>query len=256
MIAFLDVLGMRAIAKGPSAARYLEAYQKTINNAHRQLHANSESFERHNWPPITITTISDSIVVSCPMRESTDIAALFVVSSVVGHIQSDFLKSSILTRGGLSMGDLYHTNNLVMGEALVDAYEIEVHNAIFPRVVLDDKVAVLLETALKHRPITLPFKYIFRHDKDGCIFIDYLRQAAMSNSYKGFDLLRATVHLSCDVSPMKVRQKYMWLRSYAKDAINDFYTVQEEIAERESQSILSQLSEALHNDFRKHLNDE
>jgi hypothetical protein len=63
-------------------------------------------------------------------------SALSILSAVAEHA----LRIGLLVRGGFSFGSIYHTDGVVLGEALVDAYRLESKEAIFPRVVISPRV--------------------------------------------------------------------------------------------------------------------
>jgi hypothetical protein len=50
------------------------------------------------------------------------------------------LRIGALIRGGYSYGRLYHENNVVFGEAMVDAYRPERDVAVYPRAVVSDRI--------------------------------------------------------------------------------------------------------------------
>nr|WP_317187917.1 hypothetical protein [Acinetobacter gerneri] len=47
---------------------------------------------------------------------------------------------NILLRGALTIGEIYHDENMVFGPAMVEAYELESKVAEFPRIILHDKI--------------------------------------------------------------------------------------------------------------------
>jgi hypothetical protein len=50
------------------------------------------------------------------------------------------LRIGILIRGGLSFGEMFHQEGVVLGEAMVDAAELEKTMAVNPRVIVSERV--------------------------------------------------------------------------------------------------------------------
>ena len=49
------------------------------------------------------------------------------------------MSKGILLRGGITVGQLCHKDNIVYGPAMVEAYELESKSAIYPRVIVSEK---------------------------------------------------------------------------------------------------------------------
>jgi hypothetical protein len=79
---------------------------------------------------LQVTVFSDSIVIS-GAREN-----LFGVIWSVIHLQSSLLDLGILIRGGIACGRTFHENDILYGEGMLAAYDLESKAAVYPRVVL------------------------------------------------------------------------------------------------------------------------
>jgi hypothetical protein len=84
---------------------------------------------------------------------------------VVGDIARRALKLGLLIRGGITIGKLYHSNGVVFGEGMVDAYRLESSVAIYPRVVISPRVYTRATTDTQNRILT---------DRDGIFHLNYL----------------------------------------------------------------------------------
>ncbi|WP_445488820.1 hypothetical protein [Rhodopseudomonas sp. RCAM05734] len=101
----------------------------------------------------TISTFSDHIVASYPMSridlgqdEQTTLGlVLFDINLRIARIAAAALSIGFLIRGGVSKGPLYHSNGVVFGSAMVEAYELESRVAIYPRVVLSPSLSRSLD---------------------------------------------------------------------------------------------------------------
>lgn len=80
-----------------------------------------------------ITIFSDSIIVSYPIERMY--ALLFELRQIIQVLSS----CGYLVRGGVSFGKLYHTEKIVVGPAMIEAYDLENKVAKTPRVILNQK---------------------------------------------------------------------------------------------------------------------
>ena len=78
---------------------------------------------------------SDSIVIYCK-ENSADLAQLF---HVIRFLQDQMWLSGICLRGAITIGDMYwppHNENIILGPAMIEAYELESKCAIYPRILI------------------------------------------------------------------------------------------------------------------------
>jgi hypothetical protein len=78
-----------------------------------------------------ITTFSDNVVLSHSLERQRSLIFL------LGMIQVGAAMEGHLVRGGLTAGQIFHTDKAVFGPALNRAYELESKIAVFPRIVVD-----------------------------------------------------------------------------------------------------------------------
>jgi hypothetical protein len=137
----------------------------------------------------TISAYSDSIVISYPLRPTVDALGVGEEMTIAGELmwQARFLvartaamalRFGFLVRGGATIGNLYHAGGIMFGKAFLDAYEIESHTSIYPRVVLAqeilrriDRKDWLGDTA--------------RKGDDGLYYFDYFRILARNDVIPG-----------------------------------------------------------------------
>jgi hypothetical protein len=104
-----------------------------------------------------ISTFSDHIVVTYPEFATLDervddllrpLWTKFVCQDcirVVSAVAERGLRLGLLMRGALTVGELFHGEDAVFGEALVDAYRLESGLAKMPRILVSDRVLKKLE---------------------------------------------------------------------------------------------------------------
>lgn len=90
---------------------------------------------------VNCTCFSDSIVVSVPYDNKNIHYRIFSVIANLLLIGGRLLQGGVLLRGGVTIGKIIHkTNSVVMGPAMIEAYEMECKEAVYPRVILSDKL--------------------------------------------------------------------------------------------------------------------
>jgi hypothetical protein len=130
VVAFVDILGFRSlVSKLPGDSKL-----------HRQLHAalgaikSTGSFAGDSstaQKELEASVFSDSIVISgAPNQVFT------VIWTCVG-LQARLLALGVLTRGGISLGPTFHKEDILYGDGMIKAYDLESKAAIYPRVIVD-----------------------------------------------------------------------------------------------------------------------
>jgi len=129
-----------------------------------------------------LTTFSDLVVVSYRMAALDEVEAhiqtqldslwidmiLQEVQRLTGAIARHALEIGLLVRGGLSFGELYHEGPVVIGKAMIDAYQLESHVAGYPRIVVDPRLyARIPETSRITRLLS---------DTDGMLHVNYFEE--------------------------------------------------------------------------------
>lgn len=100
---------------------------------------NSASDKFHSSREISV--FSDLIVISYAVCNDISILNnLHKLLHSIYFIQEHLANNSILIRGGITCGELYHKGDICIGPALLRAYELEKSHALFPRVIIDPKI--------------------------------------------------------------------------------------------------------------------
>jgi hypothetical protein len=94
-----------------------------------------------------VTTFSDHIVISYPMERVQHLAGgqglfmtLHMAEFLVARVAVAATGLGLLVRGGATVGRLYHSGGVVLGEALVEAYELESRVSVYPRIAVSRKL--------------------------------------------------------------------------------------------------------------------
>ena len=88
----------------------------------------------------------------------------------LAYIGAILFEKGILFRGGLTIGNLIHNENgTVFGQGLIEAYQLESKNAIFPRIILSDKLIQQLNYPLETKHNRYPYHQYLERFTDGCV---------------------------------------------------------------------------------------
>jgi hypothetical protein len=94
-----------------------------------------------------VTTFSDHIIISYPMERVQHFAGgqgllmvLHMAELLVARVAVAATGLGLLVRGGATVGQLYHSGGVVLGKALVEAYELESRVSIYPRIAVSRKL--------------------------------------------------------------------------------------------------------------------
>lgn len=210
VVAFIDILGFKQIIKNTMKDDI--EFRKVANYLNRLKRLDNDSKEGNSGYEITV--FSDSIVISCLTDEKN---WLHSILNKVIEIQLDALSNRILMRGGISLGKLYHKENIVFGPAMVGAYELESKNAIHPRIVLTAGLVQAGMENLDEDKIEGVMEIIKLDTNDDFYFIDYLSN--INNIEQDtYDILNELKHIIEDAlannTDWNIRNKYMWMKTY------------------------------------------
>ena len=112
-------------------------------------------------------------------------------------------------RGAVVVDQLHISDNIVYGLGLVKAYDIESHQAIYPRIIIDQSTLDILNS---NHP------YIAK-DKDGLYFYDFLQKrisqvdSRLQHELKTlkFNIIQNTVN---NINDEKIASKMNWMINY------------------------------------------
>jgi len=127
-VAFIDILGFREIIKrSETDSRLYETLVKTLSEIHAR-----EPIEGEETVDFQFQTFSDSIVISSASSKM----GLAHLLRAICTLTLELMQESLLIRGGIAKGKLYHEKGVMFGPAVIEAYEIEKTIAKYPRVIL------------------------------------------------------------------------------------------------------------------------
>ena len=222
ILCFIDILGFSGIIKS-TISDDKEKTPKTLTKVCEALFFLREILDTIAIHNIETTQFSDSIVISFPWNK--DDWHMLAVFKTIKHIQIVLLyQYDLLLRGGIVIGDVIHTDKLIVGPAMISAYALESKCANSPRIVLDPKVVYrfnILRNSAKKSHVIESDKIIHK-DSDDTSYIDYFnfeKDEIFDNENdkeKYFRKLCQVIADNVGSSDMSIRTKYLWMRNKVK----------------------------------------
>jgi hypothetical protein len=157
-VAYIDILGFSEIIKrSETNPRLYEELVKKLSEIQAR-----EPIEGEEAIDFQFQTFSDSIVVSV----SSELRGLAYLLNAIYIFALDLMQESLLIRGAIAKGKLYHKKGVMFGPAFIEAYRLEQTVAKYPRVVLSK------QTYEDHKASTLePLTITLSEDGPPCVSI-------------------------------------------------------------------------------------
>lgn len=227
---FMDILGYvemqnEATKTGKSA----ELFKRIYNSLNRAINSLNEHIitPGDKWG---IKIFTDNIILSYPLRIDHHESAIGRTARAIAQYQLEMAKDGFFIRGGISRGNLYIDNNLVYGDALLDAYTLESKFAVHPRIITSPSVKKLILEHFTYYATTTnaPQNDIFKLDTDNNIFVDYLFSCFEPIRYdEKIDKETILIHKQHVENGLRKYQetpsvfsKYLWLSAYHNSSID------------------------------------
>ncbi len=130
--AFIDILGFKKLADNNTKETLLNSITPFLF---------SERFIKDCQNKIMVATFfSDSLVLSSDEKNISDLL------SEIRTLINECTLHGLFLRGGVTIGRLYHNNNIIFGPAMNCAYKLESEFAVYPRILLSEEVFRLVIT--------------------------------------------------------------------------------------------------------------
>lgn len=166
-----------------------------------------------------VTQFSDSIVISFKIEEKSEV---FYTLLDLMHIAFEFANKGYLARGGICLGKMIHTDDFIIGPALVNSYKLESKKAIYPRILVDAEViAAGMIFKSDHHDSEFEKESILQclnKDDDGYYYIDFIEKVNSEFNEPNYDLLpylfklEILIKSGLNSSDDRVKLKYNWLK--------------------------------------------
>jgi hypothetical protein len=170
-----------------------------------------------------ITTFSDCLVISFKTTEKDEI--MFTLLEIKWMIMR-LVDRGILCRGAITHGKLIHTQEMLFGPALAEAYILESKAAMYPRVILHaDIIRIAKENSRnssKYDNQDDDLVSLLEKDSDGMYYIDYFAKAQEELDDPQYDFptyiqklgdkIRKGLMGSSSIFKADIKVKYRWMK--------------------------------------------
>ena len=211
VVAFIDILGFSNLVNKKESST--DIIIQIVENLQRiSLEAGMDDEPEYGFTyDRQVSLFSDNIVISYRNEGPAE----YYLTRELMVLQIAMMIVGIHIRGGLTIGKLYHKGSLVIGPALIRAYDLESKVAIYPRIVFDNT--------------TQSDWCMLAEDYDGIYFIDFLGNPSEWSYYiektEGIthkEVLSQIYEACCDIpeiSDLRVKAKHEWLKKYILESI-------------------------------------
>lgn len=234
-VCHVDILGYSQLCKeaimSGTGDLFLEEIRTALNAAYARVRERATTWNGNNSFEIKIFT--DNIVVGYPianLSRGLGEGELGNIFDIFADFQLGLAMEGFLVRGGIALGQHYMDEDIVFGDALIEAVKEDTSGGA-PKVALTSSTVKALQYHLGFYadPATAPQHYDLLQDVDNSIFINYLQQAFIAFPDGGvfcdvFERHKKTLvdGLTKYKGVPSVRAKYEWAARYHNSVIDNF----------------------------------
>lgn len=191
IVAFVDILGFSSMVKSDCESKNGKYYYfETLKNLNERTRKITDC---------NITQFSDSIIFSLPLNKENYQKLI----TILAEYQLQLLYNSILCRGAIAYGKHYKENDFMFSQALIEAYQLELNDAIYPRIIVSQNLFDYFKPDVKS------LEHVLK-ENDGFWFVDYLGIADKDTTQYQLEKLNDIL----DTKNLHVKEKYYWLYRY------------------------------------------
>jgi len=235
VVCYADILGYGSLTqhalRNGLADDFLVRLHRALSSAHQRVRQRAE--DMGEYAPLAINVFTDNIVVGYPLSrapldngepEMSDTLGLFA------EFQIGLAMEGFFVRGGVAYGRHYMDQDVVFGDALLEAVGLDAHGGP-PRLVLAQSALHLVK---QHFDSAFNIENSWYYDNllvdiDGAVFLDYLAQAFMAFPDGGVFLPVVEAHRDSVIAGLRnyrvehgVFDKYRWAAGYHNFVCRDF----------------------------------
>lgn len=231
--AFLDILGF-SVKNLDNDISYYNRYLEILSKELQYIDDNHDLSGSQNFKSFELKIFTDNFVLGYPWFEEAGESEIGNIFDILSHLQFNFAVANFFIRGAIGFSPLYMDEFVVLGPAIVETYQLEKEKAIYPRIILSQKVNEVIKRHLTFYgdPSESPQNLDILLDSDGHYFLNYLHTVVEYN--RGYEneiqnLLNShkdvvISNLKINSKDLKVFNKYSWVAGYHNYFCNNFLT--------------------------------
>ncbi len=144
-VCFLDILGFSAMVEeyeNDLSSSVLQDIQGALEDSLTILNLNKDEKTNEVLKHLKYQLFSDCISISLPYFDNQEdfINNFNLISTFTNGFQYNLMSKGFFVRGGISIGSFYANDHIIFSKGLVEAYQLESKKAIYPRVLIDEKI--------------------------------------------------------------------------------------------------------------------
>jgi hypothetical protein len=229
---YMDVLGIRGRMTtarpwegfdGPEPPKDLAGFHQVLAPEIRNLRDRYLAIGEH--PDWEVKAFSDNVVIGFPVPNGDGWHEFGWLMDLISGFQCSLTLEGYFVRGAIDFGYLFMDDVTVYGPALVEAYELERHLAIGPRIVLSDRIRAQVD---RHLETFVP-RHMAPHnrsllvDSDGVVFVNYLNDLVgpeiVADDHVEWDSIATHKseierNLTAHKTEPRIWSKYLWASTY------------------------------------------
>jgi hypothetical protein len=237
-VCYADILGYSSLSKAAllsgQGEQFLYRLRQALTKAYEEMRRHADAYSDTSFYSLKVFT--DNIVVGYPLhRPDFDFGEpeLGDIMMTFAEFQATLAMEGFFIRGGIAYGDHYMDDDIVYGEALLEAVALDIHGGP-PRLELAPSTIQIVRKQLGFYGgvNNSPHDECLLQDADGAVFINYLDEAfaALPDGGIFFDLIAG--HRQNIINGLKeykgfpgIRSKYEWAARYHNFVCQDFTTL-------------------------------
>lgn len=234
-VCHVDILGYSELSKeaifSGNGDIFLNKIRLALTKAYDRVRKSSEGWSNKHL--FSIKVFTDNIVLGYPVKDterSVGEEELGHIFRIFSEFQVALVMEGFLVRGGIAFGKHYMDDDIVFGDALLEAVKLDSSGGA-PKISLAPSAAKILQNSLGFRRASEhpPQSCDFLDDSDGSIFINYLENAFIGYPDEGVFFEVFECHRTTVVDGLKkyrgepdVRAKYEWAARHHNFVCEDF----------------------------------
>lgn len=215
IVAFIDILGFRAFVNETIDKDSSKVHEDKLRNLIDSLLLIKTEFQTSQdsselSSSFMITFFSDSIVISV---KTTAVDDLIEVFEILKRTQIKLIDKGILLRGGVVKGRVIHTSEMILGPAMISAYDLESKSALYPRITIDPEIIYGIFDSKGISLADHEFRKTFMIDFDNTYYVDYFTDIKYyhQDEKQYYSNLRTHIRNGVRRADIGIRMKYLWM---------------------------------------------
>lgn len=227
LVAFIDILGFSKLILRSENEPAMVSWMVNILDAIKSNEGLKKLFGKELDLQLEFTAFSDCFVLSTRVPEDPVNTALYQISLTC----SLMLRAGLFVRGAIVEGALFHKENIVFGPGLINAYNKEQKEAVYPRITVTSELVERYNTEINVPELDQVAnkwtKTLIRQDTDKTFYLDTLFSVpySLENADEKEHLEMAKIQIKKQIAANQnnpqILKKYDWFKEYFNEIVRE-----------------------------------